>query len=65
MAAPLPLITVTDPAGGGLTIAAAHGNKITVIKWIRKEGVKIVMKTLLAPMKRLLNSINPDLAKRL
>ena len=64
MADPLPLITVTDPAGV-LTIAAAHGNKRTVIKWVRKEGVKIVMKTLLAPMKRLENSINPDLAKRL
>jgi hypothetical protein len=64
MAAPLLLITVTDPAGG-LTIAADQGNKRTVIKWIRKEGAKIFMMTLLAPMKRLENSINPDLAKRL
>ena len=58
------MITVTDPAGV-LTIAAPHGNKRTMIKWIRKEGVKIVMKTLLAAMKRLQNSINPDLVKRL
>ena len=64
MAAPLPLITVTDPAGG-LTMAAALGNKRTVIKWFRKGGAKIVMKTLLAAMKRLQNSINPDLVKRL
>jgi hypothetical protein len=64
MADPLPLITVTDPVGG-LTMAAAHRNKRTVIKWIRKEGVMIVMMTLLAPMKRLQNSIHQDLAKRL